>query len=256
MIHLFLSPHLDDAVLSCGATIHQFVHGGDSVIILTVTAGDPSPSTVDTPKIQDLHQRWQAGEMPTAARRREDEEAAYSLGAEVIHLPMGDCVYRTARKGDEVISLYPSEESLFGEVHPHDSALEALLATEIPQADVLYVPLGVGHHVDHQITRDWGLELHRRTPSLALKLYEEYPYVNDKIAIDRALSFYAPQTLTVEARILDDRDVIEKVRAIACYRSQISTFWKSVDAMEQATRQSMLAAGNGTLVERYWLMSS
>lgn len=252
MIHLFLSPHLDDAVLSCGATIHQLVRGGDSVTILTVTAGDPSESTVDTPKIQDLHQRWQAGETPTAARRREDAEAAHILGAQIIHLPIGDCVYRIVHKGDEVIPLYPSEESLFAEVHPDDSALEALLATEIPQADILYIPLGVGHHVDHQITRDWGLELKNRSPSLATKLYEEYPYVNDKIAINRALSFYAPQTLTVEARLLEEADLMAKVQAIACYRSQISTFWKSLDAMEQATRQSMLAAGNGTLVERYW----
>lgn len=220
--------------------------------ILTVTAGDPSPSTVDTPKIQDLHQRWQAGETPTAARRREDEEAARTLGAQIIHLPIGDCVYRTARKGDVVIPLYPSEESLFGEVHPDDSALETLLTTSIPQTDVLYVPLGVGHHVDHQITRDWGLELKRQHPSLAMKLYEEYPYVNDKAAIERALSFYAPKTLTVESRILEDVDVMAKVQAIACYRSQISTFWKSLDAMEQATRLSMLEAGNGTLVERYW----
>ncbi len=256
MIHLFLSPHLDDAVLSCGATIHQLVRGGDSVIILTVTAGDPSESTVDTPKIQDLHERWQAGETPTAARRREDEEAARMLGAQIIHLPIGDCIYRTARKGDAVIPLYPSEESLFGEVHPNDSALEALLATEIPQADVLYVPLGVGHHVDHQITRDWGLELKNRTPALAMKLYEEYPYVNNKIAIDRALSFYAPQTLTVEERLLEDEDVMAKVHAIACYKSQISTFWKGLDAMEKATRQSMMTAENGALVERYWLMSS
>jgi LmbE family N-acetylglucosaminyl deacetylase len=254
MKHLFLSPHLDDAVLSCGATINQLVREGDSVTILTVTAGDPSPSTVDTPKIQDLHQRWQAGETPTAARRREDEEAARSLGAQIIHLPIGDCVYRTARKGDEIIPLYPSEESLFGDVHPDDGALEALAATSIPDADVLYVPLGVGHHVDHQITRDWGLELKNRYPSLALKLYEEYPYVNDKITIDRARSFYTPRAITVELRLLEDADVIAKVHAIACYRSQISTFWSGLDAMEQATRQSMLAAGNGTLVERYWLM--
>lgn len=254
MIHLFLSPHLDDAVLSCGATIHQLVNRGDPVTILTVTAGDPSPTTVDTPKIQDLHQRWQAGETPTATRRREDEEAAHILGAQIIHLPIGDCVYRTAHKGGETIALYPSEESLFGEVHPDDTALETLTATSIPQADVLYVPLGVGHHVDHQITRDWGLELKNRHPSQVMKFYEEYPYVNDKIAIQRALSFYA-QTLTVEARILEDADVVAKVHAIACYQSQISTFWKGLDAMEQATRQSMTDK-NDRLVERYWLMSS
>jgi len=253
MKHLFLSPHLDDAVLSCGATIHQLVREGDSVTILTVTAGDPSPSTVDTDKIQDLHQRWQAGESPTAARRHEDEDAARALGADIIHLPIGDCIYRTAQIGDEVIPLYPSEESLFGEVHPNDSALEALAVTSIPQADILYVPLGVGHHVDHQITRDWGLELKHQQPSLAMKLYEEYPYVNDKIAIDRALAFYAPQTLTVETHILEEADVMAKVQAIACYRSQISTFWKSLDAMDKATRQSMTDT-NGGLVERYWLI--
>jgi LmbE family N-acetylglucosaminyl deacetylase len=255
-MHLFLSPHLDDAALSCGATIHQLARRGETVTILTVTAGDPTESTVDTEKIQDLHERWQAGENPTAVRRREDIEAAGVLGAEFIHLPIGDCIYRTAHKWGETTALYSTEESLFGEVHPDDDALRRLLATPIPQANVLYVPLGVGHHVDHQITRDWGLYLAKQNPALALKLYEEYPYVNNQVAIQRALDFYAPRKLEVEARRADEADVMEKVRAILCYRSQISTFWKSDAAMEQITRQFMLEAGNGVPVERFWSLSN
>lgn len=255
-MHLFLSPHLDDAALSCGASIHRLTRQGKAVTILTVTAGDPATSEVDSPKIQDLHQRWGVGDSPVAVRRREDEQAARALAARVIHLSVGDCIYRTVRLGGDVTALYPSEESLFGEVHPDDSALSELLATPLPQAEVIYAPLGVGHHVDHQITRDWALGLKQRLPAITLKFYEEYPYVNDKMAVERALAFFGPGTMQVERVQVDEEDIEAKVNAIACYQSQISTFWHSLQAMAEATRQVMLEAGGGVPVERFWLSVS
>ena len=249
-MHLFLSPHLDDAILSCGGTIHRLVASGSPVTILTIMAGDPPAHLPDTPIVQDLHRRWEAGYHPAATRRQEDIAAAQSLGAQAIHLPIGDCVYRTIEQDGETLALYPSEESLFGEVHPADPAYAALAALRLPDFEAVYVPLGVGHHVDHQLVRDWGLTLEH--PNHRLKLYEEYPYINDTMKIDQALAFY-PQ-LTAELVPLDEANVQAKVTAIACYRSQISTFWADDLAMEQATRQSMLEKGAGQPAERFWNM--
>jgi hypothetical protein len=102
--------------------------------------------------------------------------------------------------------------------------------------------------VDHRIVRDWGLSLENVTRVF----YEEYPYINAKIEVDRALDFFAPQQMQLEIRELSDADVIAKTRAVACYDSQISTFWNSITEMETQTRQSMLDAGNGTPAERFW----
>jgi LmbE family N-acetylglucosaminyl deacetylase len=246
-MHLFLSPHLDDAILSCGATIHQLVAQGEAVTILTIMAGDPPEPLPDTPIIADLHQRWQAGYQPVAVRRAEDARACAQLGASAIHWMLGDCVYRTVYKDGEVIALYPSEDSLWGPVHPDDPAAAFLRNSTLPPHTHLYVPLGGRHHVDHRIVRDWGLSVGQPV------LYEEYPYeIDATMELERALAYFAPRKLQLLAGPVSEADVTGKLKAIACYESQISTFWPSLPEMEKETRDSMLAAGNGSYVERYW----
>jgi LmbE family N-acetylglucosaminyl deacetylase len=180
-----------------------------------------------------------------------------SLGAQVIRMTVWlDCVYRIDRLGR---ALYPSEQSLFGSPHPDDRAAALLPTVVLPPEEsvrILYVPLGVGNHVDHQIVRAWGVVLGKHNPWLALKFYEEYPYTQDKSAIDKALTFFAacqpPLRLEREIIPLNEAEVSAKLSAIRCYESQISTFWTDAATMETATRQAMNAAGGGQPAERYW----
>ena len=79
---IFLSPHLDDAVLSCGGMIYQLAQAGQAVQVITIFAGDPPPGLL-SPFAQSLHDRWQAG---SVARRSEDIEALTLLGAEAIQV--------------------------------------------------------------------------------------------------------------------------------------------------------------------------
>ena len=39
--HLYLSPHFDDAALSCGGQIATWTAAGQSVLVVTITGGDP-----------------------------------------------------------------------------------------------------------------------------------------------------------------------------------------------------------------------
>jgi LmbE family N-acetylglucosaminyl deacetylase len=247
-MHVFLSPHLDDAVLSCGATIHQLVTAGERVHIITVMAGDPPETAPDTPIVRTLHERWQAD---YAARRDEDICAAYRLRVSWQHLPLADCIYRTAEINTATVPLYPTEESLFGDPHPQDPVLTALDFVLVPNVKALYAPLGVGNHVDHQIVRDWSLRLVQSSPAFALNLYQEYPYTDDTINIERALAFYR-QPLTVETVQVSEEDVTAKLDAIACYASQISSFWEDIESMKAATRRAMDQDETGVYVERYW----
>jgi LmbE family N-acetylglucosaminyl deacetylase len=242
-MHLFLSPHLDDAVLSCGGTIHQLVAQGQPCTILTIMAGDPPVPLPDTPIVTDLHQRWQVGYAPVAVRRAEDERACAQLGAQVVHWPLPDCVYRTAGG----VALYPSEESLWIAPDPADPALVFLQGAALLAATQLYVPLGVGQHVDHRIIRDWGRSF---SDQLAVMYYEEYPYINAAREVDQALTAFPPHSLELVRRRLTEADVQAKIAAIACYESQISTFWESLEAMEQETRRVMTA--DGQPAERFW----
>lgn len=253
-LHVFISPHFDDAVLSCGGTIHQLVSTGKKVFVMTMMAGLFKGDLPDTPILEDLHQRWEAGENPLLTRQKEDINSLEALQANYMHVPLTDCVYRVV----DGVPLYPSEASLFGEVNPDDFAPRFLNAVGVVFSDlpkVMYVPLGVGHHVDHQIVRDWGLNFLDKKPGhTTVKFYAEYPYLNSDNAIDEALSYFS---ISLESNnvILDEEDITAKVDAITHYKSQISTFWKSLDAMEADVRESSTHPDSGDYVERFWDIS-
>jgi LmbE family N-acetylglucosaminyl deacetylase len=253
-MHVFLSPHLDDAILSCGGRINQLVQSGASVVIVTVMAGDPPDPLPDSPLIRELHQRWAVGENPVAIRREEDAAAAQHLGATCIHLPIPDCVYRTA--GGSV--LYPEgDEDLFGPVHSLDPAIEELQQQTLPHLQAvthLYVPLGAGNHVDHQLVHRWALDQSQQNPAAALVFYAEYPYSRSPQALQDALARLEHYQLQRFDAYLLESDIIRKVEAIACYQSQISTFWESTDAMRQQIIEDMYNLGGGRPVEHAWLV--
>jgi LmbE family N-acetylglucosaminyl deacetylase len=257
-MYLFLSPHFDDAVLSCGATLHQLAASGTPVMVRTVMGGKPSANRIaDTPLTRELHARWASGDDPIQIRALEDETAVKSLGAQADRLlNWTDCIYRVSSAGKP---LYTTNESLFGEVHPDDRAarlIPTLVLPSHPMVRVLYAPLGIGNHVDHQIVRNWALELRKQYHWLALKFYEEYPYSEDKQAISRASEFFAayssPIPLKLETVALSEADVNAKVAAIRHYRSQISTFWANEAEMETAVQAALVRGEQGEPVERYW----
>jgi LmbE family N-acetylglucosaminyl deacetylase len=252
--HIYLSPHPDDAVLSCGGTIFQQAHAGGSVAVVTIFVGSPLPGGPDSPLIRELHARWGAESDPSAVRRAEDTRAlaALSPSIEVRHLDLLDCIYRLHPTTGK--PLYTTEEALFGPVHPDDPALGALRDLSKPGAGVmLYVPLAVGGHVDHRIVRrvveEWGL------PHSQVRYYEDYPYMEQPDALENALRDDAPPGLghqhdwQPQVTPLTSTALDAKVRAIVCYRSQISTFWRDIEEIERAVRGRAARMGG----ERMWL---
>jgi LmbE family N-acetylglucosaminyl deacetylase len=253
--HLFLSPHLDDAVLSCGGQIARLVSAGHTVVVYTVMAGKPPRVLPESPILTELHTRWNKTDMPVSERRWEDIKGVRSLGALPRHGAIPDCVYRvTYQPGGEPLTLYPDEESLWGAIHPADTAPLLLQAMPLlySQTDVLHVPLGAGGHVDHCLVRDWGQQLARTYLDVEVVYYEEYPYSARHGAAQRALEAFAPQSLQPVMHWLDDALLEAKTAAIACYESQISTFWRDLTDMNAAVRADALFVGGDQPAEREW----
>lgn len=261
MMHVFISPHLDDAVLSCGGLIHQLIQRGEQVISMTAIAADPPNPFPDTPLVRDLHQRWQAGDNPYATRRQEDKNALQKLGVrEIIHLNLLDCPYRT---DNNETPLYTENNHLFGKVHPHDPALSFVLP--IPEgAEVLYAPLGAGGHVDHLVIRQLVQQL---STDLLIYYYEEYPYSANSgealkitdgsphqqigtAAVQTALQGFK-QKMMPQLTYLSDADLEAKIAAIACYQSQISSFWESAADMRGKVRAYAQEVAS-PFAERLW----
>jgi LmbE family N-acetylglucosaminyl deacetylase len=251
---IYLSPHLDDAILSCGGRIWQQVQAGEGVLVLTVFAGTPAPDTPFSPFAQSLHSRWGNLVDAVAQRREEDLEALALLGAAGKHFHYLDCIYRNTPDGH---FPYDSEEALWGEIHPAEGGLLAELADRLSalvlsqsdtggRAPILYAPLGVGLHVDHQIVRR-AAELAGQT----LIYYEDYPYAEDPGAVQAVLAMDDVQP-QAELTLLSEEALQAKVAAIARYRSQLSTFWTGLTEMSTAIRTFANQTGGGQLAERYW----
>ncbi len=236
---IYFSPHFDDAVLSCGGLIFQQIQTGFRVEIWTVTAA-PNPYPDLSPFAQEHHERWKTGRLSVQARQQEDQAACQCLGAGWRHLPFYDCLYRKKANGAPLVS---SNRDLFrlpetGELDEAEKLLYPDLS-DLPQTARLVSPLGIGNHRDHWITR-MLLEKHFKN----LYYYSEFPYSADihqnlnawvqgmNIALEENISLSALQAWQ---------------NAAACYRSQISTFWKSKEVM-YSELEKYLDQGSGRIL--------
>ncbi|MBI1259170.1 MAG: hypothetical protein GC204_17000 [Chloroflexi bacterium] len=260
-IHLFLSPHLDDAVLSCGGVMHRLAQSGERVVIITVMAGEPPEPLLETPVLQAIQVRWAKGEGTIQIRRAEDSQAAQQLQAQVYHMGFTEAAFRATLCGaGDWIALYPDHDSPFQGIKQADDARIALFTANLPFpfADIamIYAPFGVDNHVDHQLVRDWGLVLTGSLGAPPLTFYEEYPYARSRPATQRAQAFYRRYLpalgLESEVVLLSEADLDAKLRAMQCYRSHLQILWNDPTEMERLTRAYMLHVGEGTPAERYW----
>jgi len=249
-MYVFLSPHFDDAILSCGAFIRSLTQRGANVTIMTVMGGNLPDPLPKSPLIEELHARWGVGENPIESRKAEDKRAASYLGALTAVITIPDCVYR-AHDG---VALYQTNESLFGAVHPQDPAHDLFFIDEVTTETFIkavYVPLGVGGHVDHILVRDAGIHLHDQHPPFEVWFYEEYPYSENAQKLAEAQDNF-PRPIESVVHKQKPSYMRAKWEAIACYESQISTFWATLSDMKKSVEAHMRVIGNGDLAERFW----
>jgi LmbE family N-acetylglucosaminyl deacetylase len=250
--HIYLSPHLDDAALSCGGSIARFVGAEQTVLVVNVCAASPPPAGPFSPFAQRLHQQW--GLPPTEAVRRRIEEdiaALETLGPDCLLLDQLDAIYRQP-------DAYHDDASLFGAVAPGDpldAALRGHLAALVARfpAAIFYAPLGVGQHVDHQIVYDVALSFAH--DGLSMAFYEDFPYVAASGALDRRIAQIGGAAVFLPSVTDIDTTLARKISAIESYTSQISTLFGDLVAMAQRVTAyaETLRPEVGTYGERIWM---
>jgi LmbE family N-acetylglucosaminyl deacetylase len=233
---IYLSPHLDDAVLSCGGIIWKQVQTGNTVEVWTIFAGDPPPGAL-TPLAEELHARWQTGTGAPASRRQEDITACGLLGASHRHFDLPDCIYRRLPESGAPVIL--RNEDLFSPIQPGETALVgkiAALLAEIPPTARLVCPLSLGGHVDHRLVRAAAEQLPR-----TLWFYADFPYsARHPEELDSLLQPH------LRARVIPVTAAGLKAWkcAVIAYASQISTFWQDIPAMEEEIERYCRGGGN------------
>jgi LmbE family N-acetylglucosaminyl deacetylase len=223
---IYLSPHLDDAVLSAGGLIYEQTHSGIPVEIWTFMCGY-APEEAVSPFAQLLHAQWgfSSAEETTRLRREEDKNAAAMVGASVHHFDFLDCIYRRGTDGEWLYS------DVFLPPRPEDAGIPAQIAETISShlqpADVLICQLSVGSHVDHVLVRQ-GAELLGRP----LRYDIDVPYI-----------FYKPEELSpksagMQATVhpITESGLNAWKEAILAYKSQLPVLGEAFDTPEKAQK--------------------
>ena len=229
---IYLSPHLDDAVLSAGGLIYEQTHSGIPVEIWTLMCGYPSENEY-SPIAQSIHASWKFSSASEAVRERrvEDKNAAAFVGATTLHFDFLDCIYRRGENGEWLYSEIT--------VPPHEadaglpSQISEVIASRLLPDDVLVCQLAVGSHVDHVIVRRAAELLGK-----PLRYDIDVPYI-----------FYKPQELELKSAGMKEsvHSVTEAglrswKEAVLAYKSQIPTLGPEFDTSEKVQQS----------IQNYW----
>lgn len=192
---LLISPHFDDAILSAG----QFMADRPDTVVLTVFGGIPqNGENVLTP--YDEKCGFKNAKEAVEARRWEDNLAVSMLKGQAIHLDFADGQYNEYNILEDIIS-------------------EIQRIVDAGEYEAIYAPLGLDHpdhlFVSEAVTRlktDIPITLWEDLPTRVI-YPEQVPVRLAQLGLD-----YNPDRTIFEKKFIAD-----KMRALACYGSQIST---------------------------------
>lgn len=211
---VILSPHLDDAVLSCW----HVLSGPGEVEVINVFAG--IPRGLGAPAWWDRHTGATDSGERVGERIEEDRRALALVGRTAVNLSFLDEQYR-------------SEEQPLA---PITAEIEFLL---VPGACV-YAPAAFANHADHALVRSAALEL--RTRGFDVSLYADLPHATRQglpnwvregrgptskdlaaAAWDRSLAGTGipPEDMTPSVHKLDAETRARKLEAVRMYGTQL-----------------------------------
>jgi len=211
-----ISPHLDDAVLSCFTRLST-----EPTVVVTVLGGAPA----DTDLLAEYDRITGASSSRSRVFERvaEDQEALTGLATAVTRLPFLDAQY-----GDR----------------PSVREVADAVVINCQGADEVLFPAGLGGHVDHVLTRDACLlaASNGLFGSSRLIVYADYPYASENAGWPRwvasglaeqfdpsddwagVMSVFTECGLSLTPKImrLSDDQVANKLDRAQTYRSQFA----------------------------------
>lgn len=217
---LFVSPHLDDVVFSCGGTLAALADRGWHTVMATAFTASIHPATGFALACQ-LDKGLEPDIDYMALRRREDQDAAAILGvADLRWLDLPEAPHRG----------YDSAPDLFADILEGDDVWRPLADQLIAMIDDLaptqiFAPQGLGNHVDHRQTIR---AVQQAAGSTAVAWYRDTPYAIRNPAAAPIVEAPALGALPIAATLG------RKVRAACAYRSQIAFQFGGVSATEAA----------------------
>lgn len=239
---LFISPHLDDAILSCGGYINHLHSQGIKVVVPTIFTADYNGETPLSELAQSNLRKWALGAYPFAKRCEEDRSAALCLGAEELHLGFQDCIFRQDAHGNflytrRVIDVPVHSFDLDHLVSALKKSLDELLLKYAGRNVRIFCPLGLGAHVDHLLVR---LAVEVVSSPEMIAYYEEFPYALRTNVNGSQIESMSPRTVRLsqsdlQARLSASSEYISQIPGL--FPSRWEMFHQIMDARLPASRK-------------------
>jgi len=225
----FISPHLDDAILSAGGLLSYLSSRTKVTVITLFTTASKRPYTFIAKRI--LQKDWGASDAEDIFKKRqeEDKKACKMVNASYIHLGFTDATWRKKTNPNrmilalsnllpETIHLYPYPNTTI--IAKEDKILMKTIGKRLSEIIdpgkeyKMFAPIGVGKHIDHIIIRDICLKTFKKPI-----LWEDFPY-NLRWKVDK--KFLKKTSLE---KIIWDKDLLKKQKSIEVYKSQIKALF-------------------------------
>jgi LmbE family N-acetylglucosaminyl deacetylase len=224
-----LSPHLDDAVLSCGALMNHARKETPTTVVTFFTEGGAPPYTYSARRYLRQTRDRHANSL-FVARRAEDEAVLGGVGISYVHVGLTEILFRrrtrpllnqlpgATRLIPELSYLYPTYRLnvIRGGISPDDvSTIRRIIDTIDhlpPTSSTLFLaPLGIGGHKDHILVRT-AAELSGKQ----VTYYSDFPY-NTRYSVDP--SFVQRNSFE---QATWSHDLEAKLPLIHAYRTQVN----------------------------------
>jgi len=223
---IYLSPHLDDAILSCGGIIFEQRKAGIPVEIWNWMSGIPAPDAPLSDLARSVHADWGTASAKETVdlRLAEDRQAALRVDASPRYFDFLDCIYRYDENGE---ALYT--EDIFVPPHAADAHLvdeiAALIQENLREDDTLVCPLTIGDHPDHSVVRRAAEQVGH-----PLLYYADIPYI----------LWYPEQFLEITGKLPAETYPVSEAGlrawqdAVAAYASQMGMLFEGEEMMRNA----------------------
>jgi LmbE family N-acetylglucosaminyl deacetylase len=256
---LVVEPHSDDAALSVGGTMWS-MRNKCEFTIATIASRSNFTSYFYT-----LDREYFSVEAISRLRAAEGTLVARMLGGQYIAIGEAEATIRyrdtdwslaSFRKHQASVRARTGRAYAPSELERWTHLLRELLVD--PRYTEVWLPLGVGPHCDHQLTRDAAFRALLDDSSLLrskpVKFYEEVPYAARNPGYTQSLvGALADSGAKLDPKVVPIADVFEqKLRMISVYGSQL----KLKALQEDIELSAHLAAGGEGLAERFWTLRS
>lgn len=209
---MVVSPHLDDAALSCAEHIRSWREQGHTVEVITLFTefGDVEPSAYM--KRFMIEQGFKSNEEYTSGRLQEDHRAMQLMEVKYHHAGLRDAGFREMN-GRLLYADYKALTTTCTDTEPltREAAVTAFRQMESP--DLAIAPLGIGSHIDHLIAREACCEA---WPDAKNGYYFDFPYARNPLKYRLSL-FRVLRGLKLSVKRLS----AWKLELLNCYKSQM-----------------------------------